>query len=126
VVVFFPSFAYLDEVSAGWHRSGAWERLRSRKVLFQEPREAAAVESLLTAYAAAIAGPATATGASSTTMGKESGGKKTGGAILLAVVGGKMAEGINFGDGLGRYSPASFLLPCSPYDTRSHSNIELM
>lgn len=91
VVIFFPSYGYLDEVVAAWQKSqGAnaqpiWERLGSRKVLFKETRGASSDE-VLQEYTNAI-------------QGEGSNGK---GALLLSVVGGKMSEGINFSDRLGR------------------------
>lgn len=124
LVVFFPSFAYAEQVTARWRTTGDWARLAGRKHIFQEPRSAADVETMLAAYSACI----TASGAGSA-AGSGSGGQhkatagtdgmgsadgcgangstceasgSSGGAMLLAVVGGKMAEGINFGDGLGR------------------------
>ncbi|KAM0427939.1 hypothetical protein ACHAPT_007399 [Fusarium lateritium] len=91
VVVFFPSYGYLDEVVAAWQKSqGAnaqpiWERLGTRKALFKETRGASSDE-VLQEYTNAI-------------LGDGSNGK---GALLLSVVGGKMSEGINFSDRLGR------------------------
>ncbi|KAI8676209.1 ATP-dependent DNA helicase CHL1 [Fusarium sp. Ph1] len=91
VVIFFPSYGYLDEVVAAWQKSqGAnaqpiWERLGSRKALFKETRGASSDE-VLQEYTNAI-------------QGEGSNGK---GALLLSVVGGKMSEGINFSDRLGR------------------------
>lgn len=88
VVVFFPSYAYLDTVITRWQKSpvadqkSVWERLASRKQVFQESKASASVEEVLQEYAMAI------------DTGK--------GALLLSVVGGKMSEGINFSDRLGR------------------------
>lgn len=90
VVVFFPSYTYLDTVITRWQTasassgSSAWDRLGKKKVTFREskdPRKAGEGD-VLKKYGEAIA------------AGK--------GGLLLSVVGGKMSEGINFSDRLGR------------------------
>lgn len=87
VVVFFPSYSYLSEIIKRWEvvpspgEKSIWQRLESKKALFRESKEAG-VENVLTEYAQAI------------DTGK--------GGLLLSVVGGKMSEGINFSDALGR------------------------
>lgn len=87
VVVFFPSYAYLDQVFQRWQiRTGSskpmWNRLVETKTVFRESKENPSVEDTLQQYSLAI------------DTGK--------GGLLLAVVGGKMSEGINFSDRLGR------------------------
>ncbi|KAF3763990.1 DNA repair helicase [Cryphonectria parasitica EP155] len=99
VVVFFPSYGYLDEVIATWQvadsaRSGnsIWDRLQTRKAVFRDSKGASSNE-VLEAYSRAILGSGDdRTDTKSTTRG----------ALLLSVVGGKMSEGINFSDRLGR------------------------
>ncbi|KAL2751858.1 hypothetical protein ACRALDRAFT_1078306 [Sodiomyces alcalophilus JCM 7366] len=100
VVVFFPSYGYLDQVVAVWEArqqgepKSIWERMQERKAVFRETKDGSSDE-VLEAYSAAILGG----GPSSTTdMDKT----KPRGALLLSVVGGKMSEGINFSDRLGR------------------------
>ncbi|OAA73713.1 DNA helicase (DNA repair), Rad3 type [Cordyceps fumosorosea ARSEF 2679] len=94
VVVFFPSYGYLDEVVEAWKKKRpgdtqpTWERLQSKKTIFQETKGASSDE-VLQKYSEAILGP----------PGSRAG---SGGALLLSVVGGKMSEGINFSDRLGR------------------------
>jgi chromosome transmission fidelity protein 1 len=82
VVCFFPSYAYMDKIWDAWKSEGLTQRLDKRKHVFHEPREASQVETTLNQYARAI----------------EDGRN----ALLLCVVGGKMSEGINFADKLGR------------------------
>jgi chromosome transmission fidelity protein 1 len=87
VVVFFPSYAYLTEILKRWavllpgNTQSILQRLESRKSMFKESKDLS-VETTLQGYAEAI-----------------DNGK---GGLLLSVVGGKMSEGINFSDALGR------------------------
>jgi len=84
VVAFFPSFAYMGAVIDRWQATGAYARLEGKKKVFIEPRSAAASAAALTAFSEAAIAPS------------------TGGALMLCVIGAKLSEGINFGDGLGR------------------------
>ncbi|WWC69182.1 uncharacterized protein I206_103118 [Kwoniella pini CBS 10737] len=91
VVVFLPSYAFLDKVKSIWTNSGLMSKLGEKKTLFFEPQTSGDVETTLRDYALAI---------STVSLGGER-SKKTG-ALLFAVVGGKLSEGINFSDSLGR------------------------
>ncbi|KAK2747298.1 ATP-dependent DNA helicase chl1 [Myotisia sp. PD_48] len=90
VVVFFPSYEYLTHVLKIWGRSPAsktsslLESLERLKPVFYEAQEATgnSSETLLPQYSDSI------------DAGK--------GGLLLAVMGGKLSEGINFSDRLGR------------------------
>lgn len=85
VVVFFPSYDYLSQAVAVWQRlplaGPLMGSLGGTKVTFQEGK-GVSVDELLREYASAV------------DSGK--------GALLLSVVGGKLSEGINFSDKLGR------------------------
>ncbi|KAH0542102.1 hypothetical protein FGG08_003482 [Glutinoglossum americanum] len=82
VVVFFSSYAYLELVVLRWQKTSIWERVSQRKQIFRESKGDVSVEEMLQEYSKAI-----------------DGGK---GGLLLSVIGGKMSEGINFSDKLGR------------------------
>ncbi|KAI7902752.1 helicase C-terminal domain-containing protein [Cokeromyces recurvatus] len=88
VVCFFPSFTYLEQVYNRWatkESGNILERIERRKKIFKEPKESNRVESTLRDYALQI-------DSTDNSMG----------ALLLCVVNGKMSEGINFSDRLGR------------------------
>ncbi|XP_021244988.1 ATP-dependent DNA helicase DDX11 isoform X1 [Numida meleagris] len=89
VVCFFPSYDYEKQVYAHWEKTGLLTRLATKKKIFQEPKKANQVEQVLAEYAKCIK------------RCSQAGGQMTG-ALLLSVVGGKMSEGINFSDDLGR------------------------
>ncbi|XP_060224227.1 ATP-dependent DNA helicase DDX11 isoform X2 [Meriones unguiculatus] len=89
MVCFLPSYEYLRQVHAHWDKTGLLARLSAKKKIFQEPKKASQVEQVLVAYSKCI------------TCCRNTGGHLTG-ALLLSVVGGKMSEGINFSDDLGR------------------------
>lgn len=101
VVVFFPSYGYLEEVVKIWQQTPdsttkpIWERLGAKKHIFRETKGGSSDETLQT-YTQAILSPHELEKASGTPHGTQTG------ALLLSVVGGKMSEGINFSDRLGR------------------------
>ncbi|ORY92941.1 helicase C-terminal domain-domain-containing protein [Leucosporidium creatinivorum] len=83
IVVFVPSYDFLNQVQARWEASGMIKRLKQKKKTFWEPKASADVDMTLREYSAANAGVET-------------------GAILFAVVGAKLSEGINFADDMAR------------------------
>ncbi|NXH90723.1 DDX11 helicase, partial [Edolisoma coerulescens] len=89
VVCFFPSYEYEKQVYGHWEKTGLLSRLAAKKKIFQEPKKANQVEQVLVEYAKCLK------------RCSQTGGQMTG-ALLLSVVGGKMSEGINFSDDLGR------------------------
>ncbi|XP_068596003.1 ATP-dependent DNA helicase DDX11 [Brachionichthys hirsutus] len=89
VVCFFPSYEYLRRIVSHWEASGALTRLANKKKIFQEPKKASQVEQVLSEFSRCIQRCAV-----------DSGGLT--GSLLFSVVGGKMSEGINFSDDLGR------------------------
>lgn len=95
-VVFFPSYAYLERVVSFWKSPGStstststnsnkslYARLSALKPIFTES-QTTPVDATLSAYSDAILS------------------HRSRGALLLAVIGGRLSEGINFSDRLGR------------------------
>ncbi|XP_058825535.1 ATP-dependent DNA helicase DDX11 [Topomyia yanbarensis] len=86
VVCFFSSYDYLERFFADLQESGRLARLEERKRVFREPRGSGNVEKVLADYSKAA---------------RQWSGSQTG-ALMLSVVGGKLSEGLNFADELGR------------------------
>ncbi|KAL3840893.1 hypothetical protein ACJIZ3_025484 [Penstemon smallii] len=108
VVVFFSSFDYEAKVYNSWKASGILSRIMKKKRIFREPRKSTEIEAVLTEYKETVDSLSTNNLTSCN------------GAILLAVVGGKISEGINFSDGSGR----CIVMVGLPYP--SPSDIELI
>ncbi|KAM5169870.1 ATP-dependent DNA helicase DDX11 isoform 2-T3 [Mantella aurantiaca] len=89
LVCFFPSYDYQKLILDHWEKTGQLKRLTAKKKIFQEPKKANQVEQVLNEYSRCIK------------FSSQSAGPLTG-ALLFSVVGGKMSEGINFSDDLGR------------------------
>ncbi|XP_078684153.1 ATP-dependent DNA helicase DDX11-like isoform X1 [Branchiostoma floridae x Branchiostoma belcheri] len=92
VCVFFPSYEYERQVYKFFEDTGVLKRLAVRKQVFREPKKASQVDQVLSDYSKCIQ--------RCRTLGYKA--MPLTGALLFSVVGGKMSEGINFSDDLGR------------------------
>lgn len=89
VIVFSPSYHFEEALISRWKATGAFAKIDAKKKIFREPRATFGVDGVLMEYEAAICNNTGDSGAAT-------------GAILSCVVGGKLSEGINFKDHLGR------------------------
>ncbi|XP_024969556.1 ATP-dependent DNA helicase DDX11 isoform X1 [Cynara cardunculus var. scolymus] len=112
IVVFFSSFDYEECVYSSWKTSGILGRIMKKKHVFREPRKSTEVETVLKEYKESVDALSNANSKDVPVAHN--------GAVLLAVVGGKISEGINFSDGMGR----CIVMVGLPYP--SPSDIELM
>lgn len=108
VVCFFPSYDFMETVYKHFQQHGFLDRISQKKHVFREPRSTAAatngqtVEQMLTEYAAVIKN------------------RQKNGALLLSVVGGKLSEGLNFADDLGR----CVIVVGMPYPNRNSPELQ--
>lgn len=92
IVCFFTSYDVMDNFYNHLVQSKAIERIQQKKKLFKEPRSGGQqTEKMLSDYAKAVK-----TGSKCLEPGQQTG------AFLMSVVGGKLSEGLNFSDDLGR------------------------
>ncbi|KAL3899854.1 MAG: hypothetical protein SGCHY_001748 [Lobulomycetales sp.] len=87
LVVFFPSFSYLEHCRAWFAKRGGIGQFERYKKVFIEPRGSGDLDTVLQEYSRAID--------DSKKFGRN-------GAMIMCVVSGKLSEGINFSDRLGR------------------------
>jgi len=95
MVVFLPSYSFLNGVMAEWQKSGLIAKLNGKKKVFSEPQDSGEVERVLREYSAAACAIENRSDATEEVIGK-------GGALLFAVIGAKLSEGLNFTDDLAR------------------------
>lgn len=92
IVCFFASYDVLDQFYKHLVDTKALDRIQMKKQVFKEPRSGGQqTEKMLTDYAKAVKNAAKCLEAGAQT-----------GAFLMSVVGGKLSEGLNFSDDLGR------------------------
>ncbi|KAJ1512376.1 ATP-dependent DNA helicase chl1 [Coelomomyces lativittatus] len=84
MVVFVPSFRFLEELKQIMTTNGQLERIEKRKKIFHEPISSTNIDQLLRDYSIYLSQ------------------SEVHGALLFSVVGGKLSEGINFSDDLAR------------------------
>lgn len=103
MVVFFPSYSYEEQVISHWQVTGVLAQIASKKHVFREPRDAGQSEQLLEDYGRSIRQNTNQPG-------------QPHGAILFAVVGGKLSEGINFSDEKARLVVIAGMPYPNPHD----------
>jgi regulator of telomere elongation helicase 1 len=80
LLVFFPSYAWMDSCLAQWKQMGVWERLNHWKECFVEPKNRSALSKTVSEFRAKVRHVSRI------------------GACFLAVCRGKVSEGIDFAD----------------------------
>ncbi|CAI4231156.1 unnamed protein product [Auanema sp. JU1783] len=89
VLVFLPSYKSLKDLTQKMRYMAVDRRIRTRKVILEEPRKASELGNIMDQYFAVIKQP-------------QDYGTSVDGALLFAVFRGKISEGIDFADDLAR------------------------
>lgn len=84
LLVFFPSYVVMNKCTAYWKQSDIWSSIDGQKRIFVEPQTKAEFLDAMKNYYATINDP------------------KTNGATFMAVMRGKVSEGLDFADMYGR------------------------
>jgi len=88
MIVFVSSYRFLDNIKTVWDKNMTINKLNSKKKVFFEPKNSNEVDVVLGQYSAEIQSFNNA--------------NKNRGALLFAVIGAKLSEGLNFADDLAR------------------------
>ncbi|XP_015435483.1 PREDICTED: probable ATP-dependent DNA helicase DDX11 [Dufourea novaeangliae] len=86
IVVFLPSYNFEELMYKHFDKSGVITKISSKKCIFRETKSASQVNEILEQYALCVKKPKS----------------PKNGSLLFSVVGGKLSEGLNFSDDLGR------------------------
>lgn len=86
IVVFLPSYDYENIIYEYLNKTGIIAKISSKKHIFREPKSTSQVNNVLEQYAYCI----------NSAKGSRNG------SLLFSVIGGKLSEGLNFSDDLGR------------------------
>ncbi|XP_015179971.1 PREDICTED: probable ATP-dependent RNA helicase DDX11 [Polistes dominula] len=86
IVIFLPSYDYENIVYEHLYKSGVITKIRLKKQIFREPKSTSQVNDVLEQYSRCIHCPQS----------------PQNGSLLFSVIGGKLSEGLNFSDDLGR------------------------
>lgn len=133
IVIFFPSYAYEQQLYEHWKNSGVLQRIAAKKMIFRETKTNN-VDNILQSYTACIASFYTSTSENNTTANKDSSFEGSfsnrcvtqTGALLCSIVGGKMSEGINFSDELARCVCMIGLPYPNPHDPQLKEKMQFM
>ncbi|XP_050526879.1 putative ATP-dependent RNA helicase DDX11-like protein 8 isoform X2 [Daktulosphaira vitifoliae] len=90
IVCFFPSYDYEKLVYQHLEKNKIINRISEKKKVFREPKSTNQVDDVLKNYSLSIK------------KAMSSSDSKLTGALLFSVIGGKLSEGLNFSDDLGR------------------------
>lgn len=90
IVCFFTSYDYMDQVYKYLCNTNALEKIQTKKKVFKEARIGGQTEKMLNDFANAIRNC------------RKSMVDGPTGALMMSVIGGKLSEGLNFSDDLGR------------------------
>ena len=102
LLIFFPSYAWMDTCLSHWKQTGVWERLNNWKQCFVEPKNRSLLSKTVSEFRAKVRHVSRI------------------GACFLAVCRGKVSEGIDFADADARAVVITGIPFPSVYDPKYH------
>ncbi|ORC93348.1 putative DNA repair helicase [Trypanosoma theileri] len=102
LIVFFTSYEIEELFVTHLHKSGLFDKINEVKRIFREPGRVVSSNNASSSLTADSTSASTPVDAMLAEYAKCIHTRNSGGALLFAVMGGKLSEGINFNDNLGR------------------------